>query len=193
MNHKKGAAVLMASLLALTLLVSFSHGQGQGGGQADRPSQVDRDRVYDRDRQWDRDRLGVHDRDRDRLHVQDYSQLKDKDIYGSQLMSAEERNQYRKELQNAKTAQKRMKIQAQHHEQMQARANAQGLDLVPPGQGPIYGGNLMSVRERNEYRTELRFAESDQERAQLLAQHREAMQARAKQQGVEPEEIEEAE
>ena len=108
-------------------------------------------------------------------------------------MSAEERNQYRNELQSSRTTQEREQVQAQHHEKMKARANAQGLDLVPRGQGPIYGGNLMSVQERNEYRTQLQFAESDQERGQLTAQHHEEMQVRAKQQGVEAEELEEAE
>jgi hypothetical protein len=193
MKHKASITALVTIALALTSLSAFAQGSAQGRGQADRPSQVDRDRTYDRDRQQDRDRLDVPDRDRDRLHVQDFSQLKDRDIYGSQLMSAKERNQYRKEIQNAKTAQEREQLQAQHHEQMQARANAQGLDLVPPGQGPIYGGNVMTVQERNEHREQLRQIESDQERAQLIAQHREEMQARAMQRGVELEEVEEAE
>lgn len=56
----------------------------------------------------------------------------------------------------------------------------QGKDIVPPGQGPIYGGELMSVEERNQYREQLQQMDSDQERTQFQAQHREKMEARAK-------------
>ena len=196
MQNKASISALVTIALALTSLSAFAQGGGQSGGQADRASQVDRDHTYDRDRQQDRDLLDVsdrdRDRDRDRLQVQDYSQLKDREIYGSQLMSAEERNLYREQLQNAATAREREQIQAEHHEQMQARADEQGLDLVPPGQGPIYGGNVMTVQERNEYREQLRLIESDQEREQLIAKHREEVQARAKRRGVELEEIVEA-
>ena len=110
MKHKAGITALVTMAFALTSLSALA----QGGRQADRPSQVDRDRTYDRDRQQDQDRLDVADRDRDRLHVQDFSQLRDQDIYGSQLMSAKERNKYRGQPQNAKTAQEREQLQGEH-------------------------------------------------------------------------------
>ena len=48
----------------------------------------------------------------------------------------------------------------------------------------IYGGHLMSEQERNQFREQLRLTESDPEaRNQFLAQHREKMQKRAKEQG----------
>ena len=62
---------------------------------------------------------------------------------------------------------------------MQQRAQQQGQDLVPPGQGPIYGSELMSVQERNEYREQLRLIDSDTDRQNLQVKHREQMQARA--------------
>ena len=62
---------------------------------------------------------------------------------------------------------------------MQRRAREQGRDLVPPGQGSVYGGELMTVQERNAYREQLRHIVSDEERARFEARHREKMDQRA--------------
>jgi hypothetical protein len=67
------------------------------------------------------------------------------------------------------------------------------------GNGPdsdIYGHELMTVQERNQYREQLRLVESDPEKkTRFEAQHREQMQTRAKAQGfvIDDGEIEEAE
>ena len=51
-------------------------------------------------------------------------------------------------------------------------------------QGGDYGGALMwSVEERNQYREQLRLIESDQERLQFMAKHREEMQGLRKNEG----------
>jgi len=211
MNFRIAISILVALMLALTSVSSYA-GQGQGGGgaPADRAQQVDRDRTYDRDRMQDRDRIDVPDqkrdrdrdqdkvhdpdqdqaRDRDRIHVQDPLSLKAKDIYGSDLMTEGELNQYRKQLKKANSVQAREQFQAQHEEKMQQRAMQQGQDLVPPGQGPIYGGEFMSVQERNQYREQLRFLDSDAERQQFQAQHREQMKMRADALNLEVEEAE---
>lgn len=185
MKYKAGIIALLAVALGVTSLSAFAQGNSRGGAQGNRPAQMDRDR------QQDRDRMDVPDRDRSR--AQDFAQPEDKNIYGSKLMSTSERKQYRNELKTARSVQERQEIQARHHEKMLARANEQGVDLVPPGQGPIFGGNLMSVQERNEYRTKLQLAESDRQRERLMAEHREDIQARSQQRGVAPEETEEAE
>ena len=53
------------------------------------------------------------------------------------------------------------------------------------GGNGIYGGEMMSEQERNQYREQLRLTESDPKaREKFLAQHQEKMQARAKAQGV---------
>lgn len=52
----------------------------------------------------------------------------------------------------------------------------------------IYGAQIMSAQERQEYRRGLAAAKSGQERAQLRAQHRERIRERAKAQGTELEE-----
>lgn len=206
MKYRTAISILVASMLALTSMSSFA-GPGKGGGGAmDRGQQIDRDRTFDRDRTQDRDRIDfpdqdrdrdqdkdqikAQDRDRDRIHLHDPSSIGDQDIYGSSLMTDAERNQYRKQLQNAESIQAREQIQARHEEKMQERALQQGQDLVPPGQGPVYGGELMSVQERNQYREQLRVIDSDQEREKFQAQHREKMTQRANALGLEVEEAE---
>ncbi|MHB0985771.1 MAG: hypothetical protein ACYC05_09300 [Sulfuricella sp.] len=67
-------------------------------------------------------------------------------IYGSQLMTPEERTAYRARMRAAKTQEEREKIRAEHHEQMKVRAKEKGVTLpdMPPamggGMGPGGGG-----------------------------------------------------
>lgn len=58
-------------------------------------------------------------------------------VYGSQLMTAQERAAYRTKMRAARTAQEREQIRLDHHKAMQERAKAQGLTLpdTPPGMG----------------------------------------------------------
>lgn len=196
MKYKTTVSVLAAFILAFTSFPGFAgqgqgQGQGQGGGQnADRAQQVDRDRSYDWDRQQDRDRVdsAAHDQDRDR--TQDRSQMRDQDIYGHEFMSAQERDQYRAAFAGANGSEEANKFQMQHEKEMQNRAMEQGRDLVPPGQGSIYGGEFMTVQERNEYREQLRTFGSEQERQKFMVQHQEQMNARATALGHEIEEAE---
>ena len=116
--------------------------------------------------------------------------MRDEEIYGSALMSAEELKQYRNQLTNMETVQTREQYQTRHEAKMQERAQLKGKDLVPPGQGPIYGGELMTVQERNQYREQLRNMDSDEQKEQFQAQHREQMKLRA---GALERDIEEAE
>ena len=68
-------------------------------------------------------------------------------------------------------------------ERIQDRTHAP--DGAQQGEEKIYGGKLMTVQERNQYREQLRLLESDPEkRTQFKAQHQEKMQARARAQGV---------
>ena len=209
MRHTLSISIILASMLALTFITVDAQ-QGQGGGSGDRDQQMDRDydrdmdrdrdydrdmdqdRDYDRDMDQDRDRdqLTGHDQDqdqdrdrvqdRDRLHVTDPASMRDDDIYGSARMSEEELKQYRNQLMNMETVEAREQYQTKHEAKMQERAQLKGKDLVPPGQGPIYGGELMTVQERNEYREQLRNMDSDEEREKFQAQHHEQMSLRAK-------------
>ncbi len=210
MRHRLSISIILASMLALTFItVGAQQGQG-GGGSGDRDQQMDRDydrdmdqdrdydrdmvqdRDYDRDmdqdRDRDRDQLKGHDQDqdrdrvqdRDRLHITDPASLRDEDIYGSTMMTDEELKLYRNQLMNMETVEAREHYQTKHEAKMQERAQLQGKDLVPPGQGSIYGGELMTVQERNEYREQLRHMDSDEEREKFQAQHHEQMNLRAK-------------
>ena len=116
--------------------------------------------------------------------------MQDKDIYGNALMTNTERKQYRSELGTANAQGSGAGFQARHEQMMQKRALEQGQDLVPPGQGPIYGGEFMTVQERNQYREQLRLSDSDEERLQLKAQHRDRIRQRADALGLEVEEAE---
>ena len=192
MKYTVAISVIAGFMLALASIASDA-GQVKGGARADRAQQVDRDRSYDRDRMQDRTRLDTPDRardrdadkdkeqirDRDRIHTQDPMTLKNEDIYGSELMTEQEMNQYRKQLQAAKTRQERERLQLQHEKRMQERALKQNKDLVPPGQGKIYGGELMTVQERNAYREQQRLYDTEEGMQKFQAQHREEMQKRA--------------
>jgi len=197
MRYKISIGLILASILVVMFAVASAQ-QGQGGGSADRDQQMDRDydRDMDRDRDYDRDMDQDRDRDqlrgydqdqdrdrvqdRDRLHVTDPASMRDDDIYGSAMMSEEELKQYRNQLMNMETVEAREQYQTKHEAKMQERAQLKGKDLVPPGQGPIYGGELMTVQERNEYREQLRNMDSDEEREKFQAQHHEQMSLRAK-------------
>jgi hypothetical protein len=50
-------------------------------------------------------------------------------IYGYQLMTPEERNEYRAKMRDAKTPEERQAICEEHHTQMQARAKEKGVTL----------------------------------------------------------------
>ena len=66
----------------------------------------------------------------------------DDTVYGSQLMTAQERLEYRDRLRNAKSAEERQQIRNEHHKRMQERAEEMGVSLpdfqsqrVPGGKG----------------------------------------------------------
>ena len=61
-------------------------------------------------------------------------------IYGYQLMTPQERIEYRDKMQDAKTAEERERIRKKHHNVMVIRAKARGVIL--PAEPPIRGGNM---------------------------------------------------
>jgi hypothetical protein len=76
----------------------------------------------------------------------------------------------------------------QQQKQQQKQKQQQTQQQQPAGQsaagGGIYGGNLMTVEERNRYRTEIAGLGSDAERQAYQARHRERMELRAKERGT---------
>ncbi|MBZ0093172.1 MAG: hypothetical protein K8F27_13250, partial [Sulfuricellaceae bacterium] len=61
-------------------------------------------------------------------------------IYGSQLMTPQERAEYSAKMRSAKTAEERDKIRKEHHESMVERAKARGVSL--PDMPPARGGGM---------------------------------------------------
>ncbi len=78
----------------------------------------------------------------------DPAMAKHEQVYGSQLMTQQERVEYRARIRNAQTAEVRAQIRAEHHERMQERARQLGVAMPadPPamggGMGPGAGGSL---------------------------------------------------
>lgn len=61
-------------------------------------------------------------------------------VYGSQLMTQQERIEYRNKMRSAKTYEEREQIRLEHHKAMQERAKAKGLTL--PDMPPAAGGGM---------------------------------------------------
>jgi hypothetical protein len=61
-------------------------------------------------------------------------------IYGSQLLTQQERNEYRTKMRSAKTAEEREQVRKEHHEAMQERGKARGVAL--PDEPPVRGGGI---------------------------------------------------
>jgi len=117
----------------------------------------------------------------DRLLSQDRDRIRDQDIYGHQLMSAEERSQYRDRLQKAANDRDWARIRAEHQREIQARARAQGADLEPP----IHGQHMMTMEERARFLTRMQEAQGEAERELIRNEHREFIRIRARELGME--------
>lgn len=65
---------------------------------------------------------------------------KSEQIYGSQLMTPQERAEYRAKMSAAKTVEEQEQIRKEHHEQMKERAKARGVTL--PDEPPARGGGM---------------------------------------------------
>jgi hypothetical protein len=111
---KKQSLTLLASALAAALLLPAG--------------------AYAEDQARDRDKLQTQDQTRDQLQDQDR-------IYGSQLMTEQERMEYRNRMRAAKTAQEREQIRKEHHERMKVRAKEKGVTI--PDEPPVPGAGMM--------------------------------------------------
>lgn len=67
-------------------------------------------------------------------------------IYGSQLMTAEERAAYREKMRAAKTSAERERLRTEHHKDMQARAKERGVTLPDAPPGRAHRGRGMGPR-----------------------------------------------
>lgn len=80
------------------------------------------------------------DQVRDKTQATQQTQIQDRErVYGSELMTPQERNEYHNRMRVLKTEQEREAFQLEHHKLMQERARAQGKtlpDMPPTGMGP---------------------------------------------------------
>jgi hypothetical protein len=65
---------------------------------------------------------------------------KQEQVYGSQLMTRQERAEHRTRMRAAKTAEEREQIRKEHHERMKKRAKERGVTL--PDEPPPRGGGM---------------------------------------------------
>ncbi|MHB8989667.1 MAG: hypothetical protein ACYC6S_12910 [Desulfobulbia bacterium] len=65
---------------------------------------------------------------------------KQEQIYGSQMMTQQEREEYRLKMRAAKTVEEREKLRKEHHERMKTLAKERGVTL--PDEPPAMGGGM---------------------------------------------------
>lgn len=83
----------------------------------------------------------AQDKDQDRVQQRDQDR-----IFGSQLMTQQERLDYASRMRSMKTEQERQAFRLEHHNQMQERARQRGVTLPddpPQGPGRAMGGSGM--------------------------------------------------
>jgi len=68
-------------------------------------------------------------------------------MYGSELMTQQERVEYRSRMRAAKTAEEREQVRLEHHERMKERAKQRGVTL--PDEAPARGGGMGPGGGRN--------------------------------------------
>jgi hypothetical protein len=82
----------------------------------------------------------IADQARDQTRTAQQTQTQDQErVYGSELMTPQERSEYHNRMRVLKTEQEREAFRLEHHKLMQERAKAQGKtlpDMPPAGMGP---------------------------------------------------------
>lgn len=99
---------------------------------------ADKDQLKDQTR----DQTQLRDQDQTKDQTRDQTRLRDQDqIYGSQLMTEQERIEHRNRMRNMKTNEEREAYRLEHHKKMQARAKEKGITLPdePPARGGMMG------------------------------------------------------
>jgi len=116
-------------------------------------------------------------------------------VMGWQMMSEQERDQYRTAMRALETEQERTAMRAKHQKEMRSRAKEQGIELAEPrggprgrgagagGEGRGRGRDLMTPEEKAQRREENRSKVSPEERERARNEHRQRMRERAGKRG----------
>jgi hypothetical protein len=98
-------------------------------------------------------------------------------------------------MKDAKTPEEREKVRADMRAQAEARAKEKGVTLPPQrgpgakggpggGRGQMYGEQLFSQQERDDYRKRMQEAKTPEERTKIRDEVHATAQARAKEKGI---------
>jgi hypothetical protein len=161
---------------ATALALEASHAQGRGSGGGQQKQQVPQAQQGQGQMQKD-----MHQKShvkQQQKHVREH--MPDQGMYGHEMMTAEERERYRQQLNNAHSDREWSQIRAEHQREMQARAKAQGKQLDPP----VFGQHMMTMEERNRYTERMQAAKTDAEKTRIREEHQQMMMERARELGI---------
>lgn len=166
--------VLLFAVAAMAL--DASYGQGRGSGDAQQKQQAPQKQQGQGQMQKD-----MHQKShmtQQQKHVREH--MPDHGIYGHEMMTAEERERYRQQLDNAASDREWSQLRAEHQREMQARARAQGRQLDPP----VFGQHMMTMEEQKRYTDRMQAAKNDEEKARIRQEHQQMMMQRASELGI---------
>ena len=156
-------------MAALALDASYAQGRGAGGQQKQQMPQGQKDQGQ-----------GQMHKDMHQQQKLMHQQMPDQGMYGQHMMTAEERERYRQQLNSAQSDREWSRMRAEHQREMQARAKAQGRPMDPP----LFGEHMMTAEERNRYTQRMQAATTDEKKARIREEHQQTMMKRAEQLGI---------
>ena len=165
--------ILLFAVAALALDASYGQGRGAGGQQKQPMPQGQQGQG-----QMQKDMHQKSPVSPQQKHMR--GEMPDDGMYGHQMMTAEERERYRQQLNSAQSDREWSRMRAEHQREMQARAKAQGRQMEPP----IFGEHMMTVEERNRYAQRMKGANTDAEKARIREEHQQMMMQRARELGI---------
>lgn len=164
--------VLVTGAAALTLDASHAQSRGSGGNQQKQQMPQGQQGQMQKD-MHQKSHMSQH-----KMHVRE--RMPDHGMYGHEMMTAEERERYRQQLNNARSDREWSQLRAEHQREMQARAKAQGKHLEPP----VFGQHMMTIEEQDRYAERMRSATTDAERTRIREEHQQMMMQRAHALGI---------
>lgn len=136
------------------------------------------------DQEWAR--LGSQHQEQMQTRARTQNAAIDPPIYGQYMLTTEEQARYREQLRTATNEQARIRVREQQQNTVQARARELGV----PAPDPIYGQQLMTEQEQQQYRDRVRATTGEQDRQRIQSEHRAQMQERARQHQVPVDDLE---
>ena len=169
--------ILLFAVAALALDASYAQGRGSGGEQKQQMPQGQQGQ-QGQGQMMQQDMHQESHMSQQQMHMREH--MPDEGMYGHQMMTAEERERYRQQLDSAENDRDWSRMRAEHQREMQARAKAQGRQLDPP----VFGQHMMTMEEKERYTERMQAAKSDAEKARIREEHQQQMMQRAEELGI---------